>query len=158
MNVRSAAPDDIAAIVGLLREGDEHHRPFDRLAFRQEEASDPDTSFLLSSMEDADALLLVAEHEGEVVAFVRACLSEKTQTRLRRAMRSAMIEELVVSETARRRGHGSALMDRAWAWAREGGAERVTLRVYAANTAAVRLYEELGYRVLVHTMLKEPDP
>jgi ribosomal protein S18 acetylase RimI-like enzyme len=156
--VRPATPNDIAAIVGLLREGDAHHRPFDELAVRQEDASEPDTGFLSSAMSDPDVLLLVAEQDEAVVGFVRATLGEKSETRLRRAMRGATIEELVVSKAARRRGHASGLMDRVRAWAREAGAERVTLRVFAANTAALRFYEALGYRVLVHTMVQETEP
>jgi ribosomal protein S18 acetylase RimI-like enzyme len=151
--IRPATPDDIPAILGLLREGDDHHRPFDS-AVRQDEPESIDPAFLLAAIEAPDELLLMAEAEG-LAGFVRASLLDRPETRLRRPMRAAVIEELVVSAPARRQGHGRALMEAAQAWAREGGAQRISLGVFAANAGAIALYESLGYRVVTHTMVRD---
>jgi ribosomal protein S18 acetylase RimI-like enzyme len=59
--------------------------------------------------------------------------------------RRAHVDALVVAEGARRRGNGRALMDAAAAWARQRGATRVVLTVWAGNSAARAFYRSLGY-------------
>ncbi|NOU99067.1 GNAT family N-acetyltransferase [Paenibacillus planticolens] len=53
---------------------------------------------------------------------------------------------VVVSEAERGQGLGSYLMQALTAWSREHGAARQYLQVVASNTAAVSLYEKLGYQ------------
>ena len=50
-----------------------------------------------------------------------------------------------MAASARRRGIGTALMERAEAWALERGVDVVELTVYDFNTAARALYDKLGY-------------
>jgi N-acetylglutamate synthase len=47
----------------------------------------------------------------------------------------------------RRQGYAAAVMAQLWAWGRAQGAVRSYLTVLAANSAAVALYEKLGYWV-----------
>lgn len=156
MTLRPATLEDIHAIVGLLHEGDEFHRPFERYAIRQEDAPPVDVALFREAIEAPDALVLVGEQDGIVVGFVRVSLSDRPKTRLRRALRAAHIEEIVVAARARRSGLGTRLMTEAWDWTQQNGAERVTLGVFEENTAAVRFYASLGYRLAMHTMAKEP--
>lgn len=58
----------------------------------------------------------------------------------------AMVHALVVSAEARREGIGSDMMRAINAWARENGAEWLTVLVVRDNTAAVNLYGKLGLR------------
>ena len=68
--------------------------------------------------------------------MLRARLWHREASLLHAALNIATVEELVVTAASRRSGIGRALMDRAEAWARQGGAERMQLSLYAANTAA----------------------
>jgi len=54
------------------------------------------------------------------------------------------VESIVVAETARRKGVGSALLDAVLRWAADGGARRVQLDVRAGNVNAIRFYETAG--------------
>jgi ribosomal protein S18 acetylase RimI-like enzyme len=54
---------------------------------------------------------------------------------------------LAVDPAARQRGVGHALMETLIAEARGRGGRRFTLRVFAPNTPARRLYERLGFEV-----------
>jgi ribosomal protein S18 acetylase RimI-like enzyme len=62
-----------------------------------------------------------------------------------RAGRSALLTDLVVVETHRRRGVGAQLVRDACAIARSTGLERLSLEVRRDNVPACRLYERLGF-------------
>lgn len=61
---------------------------------------------------------------------------------------SAFVKDLVVHESWRRHGLGEALLRRVLAEFAARGAATVELKVHAANTGAVRLYERLGFVVV----------
>ena len=52
------------------------------------------------------------------------------------------------ARTARRQGHGRAVLDRLLAWGRAMGAATAYLQVEAANTPALALYRSAGFRRL----------
>jgi len=56
--------------------------------------------------------------------------------------------DIVVDESARGRGYGTAALELVEERARERGATGVSLSVFAHNTGAQRLYERLGYEVV----------
>lgn len=56
------------------------------------------------------------------------------------------VMNVAVAPEMRRRGIARALVERAMAAGREGGAERALLEVRASNEGARRLYERLGFR------------
>jgi len=57
----------------------------------------------------------------------------------------ALIEDVVVSEEARGRGVGAALVDEALGLARQSGARTVDLTSRPTRVAANRLYERMGF-------------
>jgi ribosomal protein S18 acetylase RimI-like enzyme len=61
---------------------------------------------------------------------------------------SGFVKDLVVHESWRRRGLGEALLRRVFLAFAERGASGVELKVRAGNTAAIRLYERVGMRVV----------
>lgn len=52
---------------------------------------------------------------------------------------------MAVARPWRGRGVGSALMETAIEWAREQGLHKLTLSVFAHNTAAIALYHKVGF-------------
>jgi GNAT superfamily N-acetyltransferase len=55
------------------------------------------------------------------------------------------LEDLFVTEAARRGGHGRALVEAALESARARGCRRIELDVNEQNTGAIRFYESLGF-------------
>jgi ribosomal protein S18 acetylase RimI-like enzyme len=82
----------------------------------------------------------IAESEARLAGFAIVEWNQEMQGVI------AYIQTIEVAPEFRRRGIGAALMHRAQESAREAGAAVMWLHVAAENAAAIRLYEEHGYR------------
>jgi ribosomal protein S18 acetylase RimI-like enzyme len=68
--------------------------------------------------------------------------------------RNAHIFMLYVLPEHRRRGIGKSLMHYAQNWATQRGDSHISLQVFTANTAALNLYNQLGYQTQSLWMVK----
>jgi ribosomal protein S18 acetylase RimI-like enzyme len=92
--------------------------------------------FLTSQLGRDDAIVMVAEREGEVAGYVYATLEDRSWRELRDAC--GYIEDIVVGDTARSRG-----------------APRVLLLSATPNAGAQELFSRLGFRRTMVEMTKE---
>ena len=94
----------------------------------------------LSSLRQPDTCYLVAEETGangkEIIGYCGYL----------RSFEEADITNVAVSAARRRRGVARDLLSRLMQDGKEQGIERFTLEVRAGNTAAVQLYETLGFQ------------
>jgi ribosomal protein S18 acetylase RimI-like enzyme len=117
---------------------------------------DPDRFFLPSGVEEgyrrwlggeienAEAIVLVAELDGEVVGYVYGRLEKRDFNMLLSA--HAALHDVLVIDRARRTGAGEALV-RAFAdRARDRGVPRVVLHTASSNARAQALFRKLGFR------------
>ena len=122
--IREAASSDIPALCALEREC--FSSPWSEGAFSE-------------SMQSGNAHFLLCEGEGgEVLGYIGGIflLDECTVT------------DVCTAEHARRQGIGEALLKQLEAECRARGAAHIFLEVRESNTAAIRLYERLGYERL----------
>ena len=84
---------------------------------------------------------LVAELDRGVVGYIRL----KPPTRLPENAHVMQVQGLAVHPSARRRGVAATLLTAAIQRLRERGTRKLTLRVLSTNTAAIALYERLGF-------------
>jgi GNAT superfamily N-acetyltransferase len=101
-----------------------------------------------------DATIFVAERAEGVIGFATVAFVAKDKSPLLQPISYARFGSVGVAESHRGRGVGKELMRRAEGWAAAKGAKRISLNVWAFNERAVRLYKELGYEVLSHSMGK----
>lgn len=92
-------------------------------------------------MAENGTLLLVAEENSEIVGFLFGFLDPSPV--LKRP--TALLDALFVCEEHRSKGIGKALALRFREWAKEQGVYAIELKVMSQNTAALRLYESLGF-------------
>jgi len=91
--------------------------------------------------EERDAIALVAEKiDGELLGFVIVNIERLA------AGRRGYVVTLDVAEAWRRRGLAGILMREAEARAVAAGARWMELHVFTGNEAAIRFYEQLGYK------------
>lgn len=130
MRIRPARPDDADAVFELLKQLEESYVP-DRLAF--------DDTFESFATDGGHALILVAEDdEGTVRGYALTTINPLLYTN----GSSAQLQELVVDETQRGGGVGSALVDRTERECRSRGVRQLTV----PSRRAAGFYERLGYR------------
>lgn len=148
--IRAAIPWDREAVLRLTERLGAFPVPPWRTAA---EIGRADHHLLLPALEAPapDAVLLVAELEGQVVGFVFAAEREDYFTR----EVVAHVEDLALAPEAEGRGLARGLMEAVESWARGRGRRRVSLNVWAQNRRAVGLYERLGYQPETVHYLKE---
>jgi RimJ/RimL family protein N-acetyltransferase len=136
--IRRATPHDANALVELAESvGREEGRWI--LGTGPWRSISDERRYLRSIQRYPDAAVLVAEDAGHIVG--RLSLSRDPHP----ASRHVADLGLMVAESHRRRGVGTALLDEAVTWARSAGVSKLELHVFPWNAPALRLYESFGF-------------
>jgi RimJ/RimL family protein N-acetyltransferase len=136
--VRPATPHDASALVDLAENvGREEGRWI--LGTGPWRSASDERRYLRMIQRHPDATVLVAEDEGRIVG--RLSLSRDQHP----ASRHVADLGLMVAESHRRRGVGTALLDEAVAWARAAGIRKLELHVFPWNEPALGLYHAFGF-------------
>jgi len=144
LKYREATDADISAICALGEEINAiHHHAFPQI-FAGPGNSERDASHWLDSIAKQDSTTFVAQDFGAVVGFVNVSIVNESHSLLQ-PMRFGRVGSVGVAESKRGKGIGRELMRQAQDWVFGRGGAEVRLNVWAFNTKALRLYEELGY-------------
>lgn len=107
----------------------------------------PGEDYLRALLRDQSFFLLVARHEGEVIAGLTAYELRKFE----RETSEIYIYDLAVSPLYRKQGVATALIERMRGYAQEVGAWVVCIQADKGDTPAVKLYSKLGtYEEVLH--------
>ena len=131
------------------------HYTFDQRRFLEPTHGDAAgyAQFLGSQLDDKDAVVLVADHHGDIVGYVYAAIEPLSWKELRDEC--GFIHDLLVADRARHSGVGTDLLNAAIEWLRERGMPRVVLGTAAQNETARRLFEQRGFRSTMVEMTLE---
>ena len=155
LSIRPATTSDLPAIGKLGALLVHEHHDFDPMRFIE---GPPDTAqrygdFVGTQMEKRDVIVLIAERDGAVLGYTFAGLEGADYMALRGP--AGAIYDLVVDETTRRQGVGSALLQAVIAKLAEKGAPRVLLSTAQKNIGAQALFEREGFRRTMIEMTRE---
>jgi ribosomal protein S18 acetylase RimI-like enzyme len=143
---REATETDLHAICALGEEVNAvHHEAFPGI-FAGPGEPHRDAAHWRSSIGREDATTFVAESRGGLVGFVTVSIVSESHSLLK-PMRFGRVGSVGITASQRGRGIGRELMQRAQDWVAQGGGVEVRLNVWAFNTHALHVYEELGYEV-----------
>ena len=109
--------------------------------------------FLGTQLAEDDAVIFVAERDGEVLGYVYAGIEPLSWKELRDE--AGFIHDIVVDEKGRRTGLAAALIQHAADWLRERGMPRAILWTADQNNAAQQLFTRLGFRRTMVEMTME---
>jgi ribosomal protein S18 acetylase RimI-like enzyme len=111
--------------------------------------------YFASQLRSEDAVLLVAERERTIVAYVYACMEPRSYNELLDAC--GKIHDVYVDEGERRTGVGERILREAMRRLRDKGAPRIVLLTAVQNEGAQRLFGRLGFRTTMLEMTAELD-
>jgi ribosomal protein S18 acetylase RimI-like enzyme len=154
MPIRVATDADVPELATINHEVQALHRRAQPEKYRdatvleiaarfRELLADPDIVILVSATTRVAGYAVVkrVDSPGHVFALPRV---------------TAVVDQLGVLASARRGGHGRALMAAAEAQARTWQAAALTLDVQAFNADAIAFYQALGYAILTYRLTKSP--
>jgi GNAT superfamily N-acetyltransferase len=134
VSVRRIRPDDVPAVVGLVRELAEYERALHEVRLTEEQLTD-------RLFGDSPALFgHVAEHEGDVVGVALWFLNFSTW----RGTHGIYLEDLFVQPAHRGRGLGKELLRALAAVCVERGYSRLEWSVLDWNTPSIEFYQAAG--------------
>lgn len=154
--VRPGRRDDAAAAAALWIRSAEEHTAYDDVYATSPEAEKIMRRFLADLSSSAHSCLFVAEvpdASGEIVGFLSGEIREGSPAFSPKTW--AAVEDIYVTRTYRGRGIGRALVEACGEWARDKGADGVSLQVAAGNERARKFYDGLGFREVSVYEVKE---
>lgn len=153
--IRRAEEQDLEALGSLGDRLVRGHHELDVLRFMAPRGNTEAgyATFLSAQLRRDDALVLVAEREGQIVGYVFAAIEPQSWKELRE--KAGFIHDVFVDEGARGTGAATALLEAAAGWLADRGMPRIILWTAATNGAARRLFERLGFRPTMIEMTRE---
>jgi diamine N-acetyltransferase len=153
MKIRPAVMGDYDQLCELFNEVDILHREARPDIFRKPDGparSRERVSYLINGPTET---ILVAERSDRVLGLAVVLESPVSPHPLHVPRRVVEIVTVVVRQSARGQGIGSALIAASLEWAKQHGAEHVEISVYAFNEDALRLYTAAGFKTLLHRLM-----
>ncbi len=141
MEIRKLAESDYDAVLELYQALDELHVQARPDCFVHQEDSYPKDAFL-QNLANSIAFQLGAFVDGQLVGIVRATLWEESE--MIQGVRTVCLDDIYVLPAYRRRGIAAKLFSAVEAWAKEQGAIRLDLHVWAFNKDAITMYQAMG--------------
>ena len=153
--IRQANPADLEGVYIVFKLADKMHRDAHPEVFQEPESPNDVKDYLLSAIQEVEAVVFVAETRGEIVGAILAWIRQSAEISILVKQTFLSIENLVVLEKCWGQGVGQALMTQIHQWAQGQGIKYIQLTVWDFNQGAIAFYEKLGYKMLNHRMRKE---
>lgn len=140
--IRKATIDDMSAIAELYRE---QFKEMSKLIPDFIKEGDQSIEFLEKIISNDDSDILVYENDSKVIGFVLLQAKIRPDFEFLLPGKFCYIMDIIVTETQRNKGFGTALMNAAKEWAKEQGCSFINLDVLSNNPKAIALYEKLRF-------------
>lgn len=145
IHLRAASPADAAQLGPLAGALVRFHHELDPARFLPGDGvEDGYGKWLGKESENPDAVVLVAELDGEIVGYAYGRYEGRNWNDLIDA--HGKLHDVLVTPEARRRGAARRLVDGVCEALRARGAKRIVLSTAVSNVAAQALFEGLGFR------------
>jgi ribosomal protein S18 acetylase RimI-like enzyme len=142
--IRPGRKEDAAETARLWMRSAEEHTAHDRVYQTAPGAEKTMRRFLADVANSGYSFLFVVAAGDRTVGFISGELRQGSPTFLPKTW--ASVDDVFVEPEYRNRGMGRALLQSVQSWARERGADGISLQVAAANARGRKFYEDLGFR------------
>lgn len=155
--IRRATGADVPSLGRLGALLVQEHYDFDRRRFLPASSGTRQHygAFLGSQLDDTDSVVLVAEHDGNVIGYVFGAVEGYDYLSLRGP--AGVVHDVIVDPHHRGNGVGRLLLAEILAVFKSRKAPRVVLSTAEQNSGAQRLFERIGFRRTMIEMTRELD-
>ncbi|MEX2153830.1 MAG: GNAT family N-acetyltransferase [Gemmatimonadaceae bacterium] len=152
--IREYRPEDAATLRECIIELQDFERQIDERLRPGASIAAPFLDHILVECREYAGTILVAESDGAIVGFATVLTRVPYRDLDDPPGEHAQVSDLMVRETARRRGVGEALMQEAERRAKAAGAPELRVTTLSDNHAAIRLYQRTGCAPYLTTLTK----
>jgi ribosomal protein S18 acetylase RimI-like enzyme len=142
-SIRRAIPRDLDRVVALWSALTDHHAAHDAIFTPRIGADVQIRRLLEATLRDPGAAIFVSEGERGFRGFCVVAIDRAPP--ILAEVERAEISDLWVTQDARRRGIGRALVARALGWAKQRGVARCEVRVHVRNAEGQEFWRSLGF-------------
>jgi GNAT superfamily N-acetyltransferase len=151
--IRPGRKEDAAEAARLWMQSADEHTTHDPVYATAPDAEKAMRRFLADLARNSYAFVFVATVGDRTVGFVSGELREGSPTFMPKTW--ASVDDVFVEPDHRNGGVGRALIASVEGWARQKGADGISLQVAAANARGRKFYGDLGFReVSVYELLE----
>jgi GNAT superfamily N-acetyltransferase len=142
--IRPGRREDAAEAARLWMQSAKEHTAHDQIYATAPGAERVMHRFLADLAGSSHSFLFIAETGDRTVGFISGELREGSPAFRQKTW--ASVDDVFVEPDYRNLGVGRSLLQSVEAWAKEKGANGISLQVAAANKRGRKFYEELGFR------------
>lgn len=141
MIIKPATPGDLEQIKQLFRELDACSIKQQPEHFQSGERSD---AYLHELIENNDSDFLLCTTEQKVIGFSLLFIKETKPISILIPCKYVYIQDFIITESHRRQGFGTYLLEASRQWAKDRGVQYLRLSVIPNNEAGIRFYQKNG--------------
>jgi ribosomal protein S18 acetylase RimI-like enzyme len=147
ITVRDAREDDLEDVDDLWEQLAKHHEGMSDSLLLATDSKKKWSRYLRERFSEISTKLIVAQEDGEIVAFM-LCLLEPNVP-VYRERQIGVISDVYVKEGLRRKGLARRMLDLAVVWFKKNKVRTVRLNVAAANLEARAAWRMIGFEPLM---------
>ena len=144
IRIRKATQRDTEKIASLWCELIDLHESFDNYYKRAKNGATVFREFVEKQISDRNALVLIAQMNKEVCAYLLAKIENKPPVFLE--TKYGMIFDIAVTKKYRRNGIGEKLYNEALEWFQKKKVKRIELTVATSNPISMRFWNKFGFK------------
>jgi ribosomal protein S18 acetylase RimI-like enzyme len=154
VRVRPATVEDYPRAHDVIVATFDFHQQAACEQFRATDSPAPTRNMIEELLRDDQGAWFLAEADEQILGFVTVRLRPAAHEPYLVPELRASVDSLGILPAWQRRGIGQRLMAAVEQWAREHGARRILLSVWAFNAGALGFYDTLGYTTFTHNLWK----
>ncbi|MGE5415778.1 MAG: N-acetyltransferase family protein [Acidobacteriota bacterium] len=153
VTIRKAVAEDMPQIKWVFQEFARFHEMRDSSFTHVDECADIWGNFVEGHLSSDDALVVVAEVDGQIAGYCVAMI--QTKPPVYRDTIHGYVDNLGVLEEYQRKGIGESLYKRVKEWFDKRGIRRIELFAATANERSTAFWRKMGFQPFMENMFSE---
>lgn len=150
--IREARAEDYEDLCAIYKQLDDLHGTHHPELFQSPDGDIRAKEYIADAISDTCRALFVAVTDSKVVGFAECCILKSAQFPELRPRHWIQLDNIAVLHAYQKHHIGQMLLARVVEWAKSVEINRIELKVYAFNKAAIEFYSSSGFKDLNQSM------